>query len=61
MQIKAETGEGKKKKHNRFAFILRRQWVRKWISLRKELAFLPKQEILSCSGPAVPTEPDLMV
>ena len=27
MQIKAETGRGKK--HNRFAFILRRQWVGK--------------------------------
>lgn len=35
MQIKAETREGKKKKHNRFAFILRRQWVGKWIPTKK--------------------------
>ena len=33
MQVKAETGKGKKKKkrNNRLAFILRRQWVGKWI------------------------------
>lgn len=31
MQIKAETREEKIKKHSRFAFILRRQWVGKRI------------------------------
>ena len=34
MQVKAETGKGKKKRkkrNNRLAFILRRQWVGKWI------------------------------
>lgn len=47
MQIKAETGG--EKKYDRFAFVLRRQWVGSRFPPSKGLALFTEQEILSCS------------
>lgn len=61
MQIKAETGEGKKKSTIDLLSFLEGSGWESGFPLRKELAFLTKQEILSCSGPAAPAELGLMV
>lgn len=61
MQIKAETGEEKKKSTKDLLSFLEGSGWESGFPLRKELAFLTEQEILSCSGPTAPTEPSLMV
>lgn len=59
MQIKAETGGGRKSTTDLLSFLEGSGWKSRF-PLSKALAFFTEQEMLSCFALAIPAEPGLM-